>query len=1284
MFKKIAFCLTALFVLVLLVLSCVPMILSTSYGKKKISAVIYKQTGFQVHIEELSLSWLGEQHARGITAQNVEDEATATCSEIATDASLWQVLFRKDWGKIQVISPSLQIARPFLPTSSAAPVPSIKTAGFTPLATMQLDLPVNAQITVTKGKVELTPAGLEPIRFEEIAATLDVSAKETMKLQLDCQTNQQGVSGKIGIAASASQLNSSFPALSLDANIVELPVLGIDQLASLFMPSLNGIIYAAIGPKIDIQCQLKANQGNFDISFNAKSPQMSAQITTQTDQGVISLKSPATCSFTVTPAAVQKWAKISPSWGTLALDAPAVIQGTLSTFSCPIPEHASDLLKAAVEAKITAPSPVGLSVNGTPLPLNNLILTLSSASLENQIAISFAAGTKGGSLALNGNLSQPFLATRAGSFNLSATQFPIDLISLAVGNKEPLSPFLGQTVDLKGILDFKEVPELHLSWNSSLLTIPSLDLSLGSTATLTSPATLTLQLNPNLFPQLKTSPIVATLEQLAIPRDQLQNMRLKASLKMSSLAVSTPFFINVSDLQASLVVNTWDQISLDAKGNPFQLMVSGAFRANTSEFVLNKPLTVQYTIDNKVAPNLAKPATFQLVIDPMSLPRATQLKGKLSSNEIALGSAQQVITLQNTSLPFQWDLSSKSATVQLSSNVKNPTGQAGSMQGQFQLSGFSTDTQIDLSQASILGTLDLQNLSSALLDAFFPKIPLSVVAGDHFSSHCKVQSTPAKQNIALKWTSPYLNIDSAFVIDNTGIKLQGNTQQLSWILTPESYALLDQMMTGPKSGPKTNQVPFQLSEQSTFTISLSKLFFPVIPKQNVATLSDRIPEIAWDLDKLQLGATGRNSKLAFLDKTSKETIQLSNLTFSLNKTGQEPLTAVLETAVATLSESNAASAPIKSGSLSLTTTLNTQEHFDLSQLTGNLQMKVQQFPSRALDIIARAKGRADFPFTTLFGEMINASISTQMKNFSGPIALNLNTPRARIDLKGQLVNGALTLSDTLYAQMKVTPEISRLVLKEVNPLNLSYFYSEAPITLEIQANGFYFPLSPTNVGKIAMPNARIELGKVACRNEGNVNITLGLLKSKQFDKSGELFLWFAPIDFSIKQGIADIERTEILLADTFDVCVFGKFDLVKAYVDMILGLTAQTLSKAFGIKNLPENYVLTVPMKGPADNVQINTNKATAKVALLLAWQHKDVAGAFGGGSVGPLVGEMLGRIATLPDANAKVPPPKHPFPWEVGNKGKKTSEASSSSGEKKRQFKANDKPLKQIFKVIR
>lgn len=1366
--KTVSKYLGALAVLAIAAVFCLPWFFSTSTGKGILIKIISEKSGFNVEIEDLSLSWLGPQSANKINAQNPKEKITASCQEVTTDASLWS-LFKNDVGHLKLVVPFLQTTRTFTPSNAQAPKeflkrdsqnllwkPNLGSKGvlqfplkkttFKPATLAVLpsiemaNIPIKGHILVEKGKVELNLPGLEPIHFDEIALTLDRATKEEVALILNCTTNQQGVLGSIAAKGSASRLNASFPSIALQASVTQLPVLGIDQLASIFAPKLSGLIYTAIGSKIDMQCNLVLAKGNFDLSLNAQSPQMSVRIATKTEGGIISLKSPATFNFNLTPALLQKVAKLVPSVQPLILNNPALIEGTLSQFSCTIPTKAEDLLKCSLQAKMAAQAPLSLKLNGAALALNTLSFTANTPLLEKEITLSLNSSlqteAQTGGLAIQGNILAPFSNAPKGTLSVNADKLPTDLIAIVSGSSTLLSPFLGPTADVKGTVHFNKAnPTLHLSWQSQFLNIPSFDLSLSNTLTLLSPAKFTFGLNPKALSEgqiklIKTSPFEGILQSLVIPPD-IKNTRIEAIINTEKLSFSGAFPLNISNVEAMLQIKTLDQILFTIKSTPLQASLSGAFKPNTSEFVLNKPLSIQYTLDGPSlstlvpsAPALAKPATIQLFIDPFSFPlskmhmRAMNLKGKLSSPQVALNSQGNVITLQDMSVPFQWDAESKTASLQLTSQVQNPSGDAGSMQGQFILSNFLLENGINLNRASIIGSLDLQNLSSKLLDAFYRHAPLSVIIGPIFSSKMKFQSTIDKQNIAIKWVSPNLNIDSAFVIDNTGLQLQGTTNQLSWILTPESYKVLDQMITGPKwmsfRNPESSEIelvsskknraknnapnhqriepkapakpqpsPFEISEPSTFLISLSKLSLPVIAKQEMKSLGSRIPHIVFDLTKLQLNATGRNTKLSFLDKTSKETIQLTNISFSVNKPADKgPLTASFDSGVVTLSGSTAAPESVKNGSISLDGKLlqpsNNSGIFDLSQLICSLQMKIQQLPSRALDIIARVHGRTDLPFSTTFGEMINATAAFDLKNFSGPFSMNINTPRTRLDIEGNLANGAVLLKNTAHAQMKITPDLSRLVLKEVNPLNLSYFYSQDPITLEIPAAGFYLPLHPFDLSKVTIPKAKIELGKIACKNEGNVNITLGLLKNKQVNKGGELGLWFAPIDLSIKQGIVDIERTEILLADSFDICTWGKIDLVKDYVDMILGLTAQTLGKAFGIQNLPENYVLTLPMKGPSNNVQINTDKATTKVALLLAWQTQSRTGI--GGDAGAILGGLLGKIATLPDSNAKVPPPKHPFPWEV-SRARRTSDTPH---EKKKQFKTKDKPLKQILKVIR
>jgi hypothetical protein len=1312
--KIIAALAGGLVALVILGLLLTPSLLSTTSGNRWLTKKMGERVELKIEVKTLSLSWFGSQSAKEIRAQRSKDELSFTCEEISIDASLLKLLFFKDLDLLTLKKPTLELAGPLTQPVSGVKSP-LKVAGLSAAPLVQLamptiDLPLEGKIVIEAGKMGLRPKGgtsaqSEPIVFDQIDMEMDLKRDNNILLLLTCITREQQNQGAVSLKGTASEFNSSFPHVELRASVSNLPVRGVDSFVALFFPEYSGLIYAMVGPTLDIDCDTSVTLGNIALDLSMKSPQITAQLSTQMIEGMVSLKNPAQLNCTLTPQLFQKLAALSPSFKALELKQPALIQGTLSQFSCKVPMQASDLLSASFQAEWKAPPELLFSLEQKPLIISHFVLKTNSPSLEKEIAVSATAATQTqgetGTLAVEGTLSKFFSENPGVSLSVNASKLPSAWIGLAMQAQVEPAALLGPTFDLKAALNMQQKePQLHLSWLSALLSIPSLDLSLGNPITLTSAAPFVWKLSPELMQESTLqlgaiAPLEGVLNTLSIPRGNIKNAKLSATLNTGPITTTGTLPLSFSKLKALLEVNTLDQVSLEIEGDPLKASISGAYRPSTSAFVLNKPLRIEYLLNNALlsalvpdAPSLESPIPLQLLIQPTSLPlsgfdlRELSLKGQLLSPTIALGTAEKKITFQNTTVPFEWNAKAKTANIQLTTHIQDQKNTAGSIQGALNISNFSSEKGVNFNSATIQALLDVQNISSSLLDTFYTKAPLSAILGPTFSSKLKLQSSSDKQNITLKWVSPLLNVDSTFIVDSAGVRLQGAATQIQWILTQDSYGIFDAMITGANQ----TAVPFKVDENSTFTLSLSKLSLPILPKKDTGTLTDRIPEIAFDLAKLQLNASGKNPSLTFFDKRSKETIQLANIAFSLDKNANaEPLALSLESGVMTQAAASTAPQSLKNGSLTLmgtlTPTLDQTGVFDLSKLTCQLQIKAKQLPARSLDIIARAQGRTDFPFSTLFGDMINAQMTADLKNFAGPIDLKVNTPMTRIDLNGNLANGALFLNNALYVQMKITPEMSRLVLKEVNPLNLSYVYSHAPITLEIPAKGFYLPLYPSNLGTIAIPEATLELGKIVCRNEGNVNVALSLLKTKQFDKSGELLLWFAPVDFRVKKGIVDIERTEILLADTFDICIWGTFDLIKNYVDMILGLTAQTLNRAFGVKNLPENYVLTIPMKGPADNVKIDTSKATSKVTLLLAWQSKILEGALKNTPGGALFGEVMGKMATLPDSNAKVPPAKHPFPWET-SRGGRTSDASHH--QKKRQFKANEKPLKQILKVIR
>lgn len=492
---------------------------------------------------------------------------------------------------------------------------------------------------------------------------------------------------------------------------------------------------------------------------------------------------------------------------------------------------------------------------------------------------------------------------------------------------------------------------------------------------------------------------------------------------------------------------------------------------------------------------------------------------------------------------------------------------------------------------------------------------------------CQVTSATVNATLHL------LHKDHAFIIHKV-------PSQVSWKLSPSGYRDLISLLYSEE------KTPFTLLEPVTLGLTISEAKIP---------FDQSLPKIFAEaqMDKLSFSSALKKEKITLLDSFFKCELNASKL-FNIEVTSKT-----------------------EGGSLLASCSLPLNSDFKREKITANLLLS--QFPTAPCDLILHALGEDSFPFQTLFGGFLHAKLSTTLDNLEGPFSLKIQSPNIRCSLESSLKAGALTLQEPIHFQGTITPEMGRLIAYHVDSLSKTPLYSEGPITLEIAKEGFYFPLFPLNLSQASIHSGRLELGRMRCPNAGNIHMALSLLKSNPSDQNKGLPLWFAPLDFTLLKGSLEIERTEILLDDSLDVAIWGNIDLVKHYVNMVLGLTREALSHAFGLHDLPENYVLTIPIEGPIDNVNINSGEATTKIALLLAWQKQILSKGFGTGTPGKIIEGLLGTIATLPDQNAKIPPPKHPFPWEQESPKRKTSQEK-----KPKKFKTKENGLKQLFKIIK
>ncbi len=753
---------------------------------------------------------------------------------------------------------------------------------------------------------------------------------------------------------------------------------------------------------------------------------------------------------------------------------------------------------------------------------------------------------------------------------------------------------------------------------SPQFTLSHTELSLAKAVTLNGPTIISYKLNSGEEVFLKLNSLM-----LPLP-PQPEKVQLQGDLTLPSSALSGNFS-----------VNTWENISFSAKGPNFQTSPVEA-RYKNELLTIKTPFSINYALTNPTVESylpkatLLKTADIKIEIQPVSLStkdlavEKLRLQGKASINELLFASrnASKQFPVKNAILQFTLDGPAQSANATFTSVIGE-----GNCALDFTLQQFDLENS---AIANLTANAKIDNLSTSFIDTLLTQnLDLQTLLGNSINLDVQLESSPSEQLLHVKARTPLLDLVTGFTIQDNRLKLTSEGLSFNFTVTKESYPLLD-------SG------PFKLQQPALCSLKLDQLTWPLLPTQKTGSFEERFPEISFDWNPIRLKGS------LYLKEADYQQFALNNMQLHFDKS--------------------------EAISFSLSSALSPQGQIEvIGQMpaTSASQIKIDaaidNFPTLILDLFARFFGRSRVSFIPVFGKTLNAKVVLDLQNFNGPLSLDLSSENTKAYLAGQVNQGILTLHDPLYAQVLMTPELSALLLKQIDPLSIKEITSRSPITLEVSPTGFVMPIQNFDPGKIFISKARLGLGKITCRNEGNLNVALGLLKWGK--KEENLKLWFAPCDFKVRAGEVGIERTEILIADTFDVALWGKISLPTQYVDMTLGLTASALSKAFSIKDLPKDYLLQIPMRGPMDNVSIDSGKATTKIGLLMAWQQKSIAGALGGGVFGGLVGKAI----PLPDFDSKPPPAKRPFPWETPQKERTSSRA----------IKKGDKPLKQLLKLL-
>ncbi len=1202
--NRVTYAFALFFILLFGAFALAPTLLSTTLGKKLLISKFEQKLHSKISIEHLSLGWISQQELRGIKIDENTGSYSFNCDEITSSASLFKILFQKNFKELKLSHPSLSLGLSAF-TASLSPPPTLQKSAMLPSFSWKpAFLPITAHLQVQNGEFTLLRDKAPLVQYADLKIDANLSSGDApLRFDISGTTKEEQIQGTFHILGQLGDLQNL--GMTLSSDLKNFPMRGIDALISLFKPEYQGLLLNAIGPSLDLSLQGTLSPEGFGFQLNAHSALLEALINTAYKDNVIYLPSPGTVNMTFTPDFAAKLAKLLPAFEGLNLKKNLKATITFPQFVLPIKDKELDLTALSFQAILEAtPSSILSRLTTQQIDLDSLRLDLSSLRLDQglDIDLTLSARVDGMESQLSAQGKTGPLVNREKSAFTAQGAWQIEKLSLILieemlKQKSKITPLLGQSLDAHGSFKLEDKTlTLTVETTSPTFSLTPTTLIWKDNLTLSAPTTLRFA-----------------------PSKAFLNAVLPESL---ILKPGSSCEVKIQELSVPLNTN-FEQLSLKA-----------AFSADTLAF--DKFGEFGSLSFNQVTGNIE--------IDTL---RSIQIKTSLTPCDVK----HQSCGLLDISTHAALDLKKQELIADSKITLSVGNLSAGNLHATL------TGKQFRTSNPNWTLLIDGDNLSIPLFDKMLHQgTALSALFGPTLNLHLDAQ----KEKVQVKATSANLNVHGAFALKDKTLTLAQEPFEIFFSMNADGFAKLEKWFSKEKQASPA----FELSQPTIFALTISSLNIPFSKN--------------FDWREIQLAATGGADKFAFQEKSSGQLIKLDQLHLKLEK--KEKLSPFSVELSSLISTKESTTGKTSEGKLSCTGSI--QEDSSLSCPSLELNATIEEFPTAIFDLVAHLTDTSSLK--PLFGDKLDATAYVCFEQGSGPIQLNLRSSNSRFSIVGAVKEGVLSLSEPIYAQVLMTEELTRPLLKEVNPLSISSISSSHPLTLEIQPEGFTLPLD--NWKKISLSHAKIELGQLTCQNQGTFQITLGLLKSKEFAKDKQLELWFAPMDLSIAGGIVNIERTEILVAQTFEVATWGTLNLFDETVDMVLGLTAQCLNKAFSIKDLPPDYVMHIPMKGKMNDVQINTKSATAKIAALLIWQQKSVTDSLGKGFPGSAFGELLGRLATLPDSGAKTPPAKRPFPWD-GNKPSKQErkkESSSIPNKKKNRIHKDDKPLKQLLKILR
>lgn len=1224
-----------IFCITLFLIALAPTALSSGFGAKLVASTLSKKMNAKVFVEGVRFRWFGAQEIDGIIIR--KPGVDVTIQEVVAHRSLFNYLTSTQKKKeISIYHPQVELSLKNQAENSKAPLL---------LLTQTLGI-YNGSVTI------LLPDGKET-SLENI--DLSYSTK-THRFLAKGATVDEGIKGSFSVDAHANlSETATFSSGSVSAELNSFPVAAIDKVFGFYQTEKAGLVLAGLGPRLDgkIQCVFAPPQVACEVALKAENLDIHCKTVERAD------------GTSLDPRGEIHW-KMTPQF---------------------LKRMTGDQVTLFAPTKISiTPSDLKISGGNRPQLSGAAVAKFSACTLHTK-ALKKAVQIQNTKVALKKNLGEKHISldTDTGFYYGTNQRIPLKLAcSLPLENTTLFTKEFLETLYLKTERAPTEIASIftksslashigpHFSLNilpqepgrtMAILETPCVDVEplfftidnacrLEKEVAFSYVAPTTSFRRGSLF-QLKT--LGGKLSSLKVPLEGCKEKFIsKGSVFTEALKVNLgkqigAFSTELAEL--SFDANGLDQIRFSAKaradvegekqlaflalGNHCLLNTSGIFsavdlsipkldvdltseqlktqfKASVDRGLSKLQIKEQWNVFVNFAPDILHKFVdpkhrqcFFTQCDPLAMqmsPTTMSLTNMGSDLHLDIEYKLPSLALHREEGPTLFLLENNTGSIQLREQrielcgagvPKAREGQPGKY-----LIDFSWDRKTDIGA----GTCKFQDVPNAMLDLVTGNVDhLSALLGEKSRGEFSLSTNPNNVDLSVGVETSTFQGKGAFTIDKKTMAFSAKEPvTFRWEMTNKAFTAITQGLQ-----------QFTLKKNATVTGNFAQIQAPL---QNLTA------------ESLRLQGQIQSGRITVENTATKEEAEFYKPTLTLQKKEREtPLLARFKSDVRATTVGKRG----PSGTISMDV-----KYLSCDDYTALFD--VRSMPTMLADAASQIIYTDPVPVSYVTGEHVSMRVEAKSVDGKGDITATLDSPNCKAETAGVISGTSAYLTKPLKVECKLSQAFGDHLLSSYN---ISYIGAMKPLTLTVPADGTRIPLCGSFLTKAVMPKIILDLGKISCKNQGSTHAISSLFKLN-IKTSTPMLLWFAPIEARLSRGVLTIGRTEVLFNQQFEIATWGSVDFRTEQVNMMVGLTNQSLHKALGIKDLPHDFVIPVPLQGSFDDVKLEKEIGAAKIALLYARKKgmTPTKGAWG---------SVFDALGTLAEDQRTVPHAKHPFPWE-------------------------------------